>query len=85
VAPTVGEHACQVSAISEPLFHSVRAWLMTLCRLAMSVARNIMSPPHRPGHWPVTACTCAVYWPGWLAGSLLCWPETIDVPVIDRR
>jgi hypothetical protein len=44
-----------------------------------------MSPPHRPGHWPVTACACAVYQPGWLAGSLLCWPETIDVPVIDRR
>src|SRR3712207_4584466 len=51
----------------------------------MSDERNIMSPPHRPGHCPVMLYASWLYCRGELAGSLLCWPETTLVPVIARR
>ena len=85
VLPTVGEHACQVRATSDPAAHWALAWLITLCRLATSAGLNIMSPPHRPGHCPVMSWAIWEYCNGALAGSLLCWPETTLVPVIDLR
>src|SRR5690242_815992 len=79
---TSGRHMCQVRFTSEPLAHSVFAWLITVWRLAMSSARKPSSPPHSPGHFPVSEWACAVYCDGLLSGSLLCTPLIVWLPPI---